>query len=106
MISDNNVLVFEPQECETHKMPQIEQTIHKYFHQYRGHNEKTPYWISFDIDSLDASAFKSTGTAEGGGLSMDFVKRLFEVYASKSIGMDLSEVNFELTNGQARQTDE
>lgn len=80
--------------------------MNKYFYNYRGHSDQSKYWISFDIDSLDAMAFKSTGTAEGGGLSLDFVMELFEEYAPRSIGMDLSEVNFELTSGQARQTDE
>lgn len=80
--------------------------MNNYFYNYRGHSDKSKYWISFDIDSLDVSAFKSTGTAEGGGLSLDFVMKLFETYGPRSIGMDLSEVNFELTNGKARQTDE
>jgi arginase family enzyme len=48
----------------------------------------------------------STGTAVEEGLSLDFVMKLFEAYAPQSIGMDLTEVNFELTTGKARQTDE
>jgi arginase len=102
LISDNNVLVFEPKDCDVNDMSKIRDTMDKYFYRYRGHSDKSKYWISFDIDSLDASAFRSTGTAEGGGLSLEFLMKLFQAYVPKSIGMDLSEVNFELTSGQVR----
>lgn len=94
--------MFEPKDCDPAKMSEIKNTMNKYFYGYRGHTQNSKYWISFDIDSLDASAFRSTGTAEGGGLSLDFLMKLFQNYVPRSIGMDLSEVNFELTTGQVR----
>ena len=106
MISDNNILVFEPKECGLDKFEQIKSQMNYYYTGYRGRSIDSKYWISFDIDSLDASAFRSTGTAEGGGLTIEFVKKIFENFTPRSIGMDLSEVNFELTDGQARKTDE
>lgn len=105
-ISDNNVLVFEPKDCQSNKMNKINAVMNRYYHSVRGYEDKSKYWISFDIDSIDANQFMSTGTAEGNGLSIEFVSKLFETFTARSIGMDLTEVNFELTAGQMRQTDE
>lgn len=87
-------------------MTEINAVMNRYYHSVRGFEDKSKYWISFDIDSIDADQFKSTGTAEGNGLSIEFISKLFETFTSRSIGMDLTEVNFELTSGQARNTDE
>ena len=68
---------------------------------------ESPYWISFDIDSVDAAQFGSTGTAEYAGLSLDFTKAFFQRFIPRSVGMDLTEVNFELAaSPQERTLDE
>jgi arginase family enzyme len=47
MIRDNNVLVFEPKDCNLERMPEIRKAMKEHFNQGK-------YWISFDIDSLDS----------------------------------------------------
>lgn len=39
-------------------------------------------------------------------MSLEFATKLFENYIPRTIGMDLTEVNFDLTAGGARATDE
>jgi arginase family enzyme len=95
-ISENNVLVFEPSECNTRNIRGIKSHVNKYFSQYGEHSLKSKYWISFDADSIDSSLFKSNTEImpEVSGLSLDFIFKLFEVYTPHSIGMDFSEINF------------
>jgi arginase len=102
LIRDKGVLVVEPKECQVEALP----TIHKQMNAHFNHNKNSKYWISFDIDSVDSAEFKSTGTAEGNGLSLDFTYKFFERFTPRTVGMDLTEVNFELTQGHERQQDE
>jgi len=44
---------------------------------YFNNDDEDKYWISFDIDSVDAKQFGSTGTAEEGGLSLEFTHKFF-----------------------------
>ena len=60
-------------------------------------------WISFDIDGLDANEFKSTGTPEDKGLTWEFVKEFLKEALPHCVGMDLTEVNFERTEGEIRK---
>lgn len=69
----------------------MKREIEKYFFP---NGEKSPYWISFDIDGVDKREFASTGTPEEQGLSLDFIKKFFEVFLPESVGMDFTEVNF------------
>ena len=76
---------------------------------YRHFNHKpdqSKYWISFDIDGVDGDQFQSTGTDEGNGLSLDFTYKFFEKFTPRTVGMDFTEVNFELTEGKTRAKDE
>ena len=70
------------------------------------HHQDQKYWISFDIDGVCAHEFKSTGTHEYNGLTLDFCYKLFEEWVPRSMGMDLSEVNFQLTEGAEREKDQ
>lgn len=84
-------------------MDQIENDIDEYFEQKNRRN----YWISFDIDGVDAGEFVATGTAEDQGLSLEFIEKFFERMTRRSVGMDFTEVNFELSpNHESRITDE
>lgn len=56
--------------------------------------EREPYWISFDIDSIDQAEFKSTGTPESVGITVQFMLKFFETFLPESVGMDFTEVNF------------
>jgi len=95
LVKDKQVLVFEPENCQTDALD----SIHREMNQYFDHTKDSKYWISFDIDSVDAAEFRSTGTAEGNGLSLDFTYKFFEKFTPRTVGMDLTEVNFELTTG-------
>lgn len=95
LIKSKNVLVFESKVCEGVNLPKIDKVLSKYFSS-RLRNAENPYWVSFDIDSVDASEFGSTGTAEFEGLSLDFTKAFMEEFIPRSVGMDFTEVNFEL----------
>ena len=54
LIADNNVLVFEPKDCKTDQINNISAVINRYYHSVRGFRDESKYWISFDIDSIDA----------------------------------------------------
>jgi arginase family enzyme len=95
-------LVFDSKECEVERLDEIQAEIQQYFKQKPNHEKN---WISFDIDGVDSSEFKSTGTDEGNGLSLDFTMKLFEKMVPKSVGMDFTEVNFTLTEGKELQQD-
>jgi len=104
LLKEKQTLVFETSECKVESLDSIHKNINQYFnHETDG---KRKYWISFDIDGIDMGSFSSTGTAEGNGLSLDFACKLFERMIPESLGMDFTEVNFELTSGQARENDE
>jgi arginase len=103
LINENGVLVFDSAECHVNRLDNIHAEIHQYF---KHKANRTKYWISFDIDGVDSSEFKSTGTDEGNGLSLEFTKALFERMVPQTIGMDFTEVNFELTQGAQRKNDE
>lgn len=99
LIESKQVLVFESKECKIPKLDAIHQEIHTYFK----HNANlSKYWISFDIDGVDSSEFLSTGTDEKHGIKLDFLYKLFERLLPQTVGMDLTEVNFELTKGDVR----
>lgn len=89
-------------------MKGIKNHVNKYFRQYGEHSDKSMFWISFDADSIDSSQFKSSSVIlpQKSGLTLEFIMKLFEVYTPHSIGMDFSEINFSLTEGDARLTDE
>ena len=103
LIKEKEVLVFDSAYCTPDKLNTINRDINNYFNHVAG---ETKYWISFDIDGVDAKHFLSTGTDEGNGLSLEFMDAFFERYIPKAVGMDFTEVNFELTEGAIRQRDE
>lgn len=77
LIQDNNVLVFESGICQQEHIDDIERVLDNYFS--RKHNaSNNKFWISFDIDSVDAREFVSTGTTELGGLTLEFVTKFFK----------------------------
>jgi len=102
LIQEKNVLVFESANCKAQHIKKIECELDTYFKRRNKH-----YWISFDIDAVDAKSFQSTGTAEEDGLTLDFVQNFFQEFAHKTVGMDFTEVNFELApNLYERMNDE
>lgn len=66
---------------------------------------KEPYWISFDIDSIDQNEFKSTGTPESLGITIKFMLQFFETFLPEAVGMDFTEVNFLMTEGEQTEKD-
>lgn len=102
LLREKQTLVFEPQDCQLEALESMHRTIHHYFN----HHADSKYWISFDIDGVDGDSFKSTGTAEGNGISLEFAYRLFERFVPETLGMDFTEVNFELSTGLTRHNDE
>ncbi len=110
-------MVFDAPFCLPEKLDDIEIIMKQYFkNAEKNQKEKKlnqtscpthqKYWLSFDIDSLDASEFRSTGTAEDKGITRDFVKSFFDRMVSYSIGLDFSEVNFDLCEGEVLAADE
>lgn len=102
LIREKGCLIFEPENCKIEDL----RSIHAKMNQYFNHTRDSKYWISFDIDGVDGNQFRSTGTVEGNGLTLDSTYKFFERFTPRSIGMDLTEVNFELTEGQTRRNDE
>jgi len=101
-VKDHGCLIFESDDCHRDNLDQIEQKINHYYQ-----SKDSRYWVSFDIDGVDAGEFQSTGTAEDQGLSLDFIQSFFSRFAGNSVGMDFTEVNFELApSAQTRLNDE
>lgn len=102
LLKEKDILVFEANKCTEDNIDEIEDTLDKYFAQ-----RDQKYWISFDIDAVDSNEFEATGTAEEQGLTLDFVESFLERMTRRTVGMDLTEVNFELSpNSFSRTTDE
>ena len=106
LTSKHDALVFEPNHCNSDQMTEIKNHVNQYFSQFGNHSQDSKFWISLNPNSIDSSQFKSTEVLEGNGLNLEFLFKLLEVYTPKSIGMDMSEINFALTSGGARQNDE
>ena len=64
------------------------------------------------MNALDYSEFKSKTrssptTKEGDGVTLEFLEKFMTYFANQSVGMDLSDVNFQTSNeGLQRHTDE
>jgi hypothetical protein len=83
----------------------ISTLMSRFFRQQEGPLGK--YWISFNANSLNSVEFKSSSSIQkSDGLSVEFMMNFFEHFVPKSLGMDLSEVNFEMTQGMARHNDQ
>ena len=97
LLDDRNIPWFKSEECLAERMPEIKQKIEKYFFP---DGKKVPYWISFDIDGVTHEEFRSTGTPESKGIPLSFMHRFFETFIPESLGMDFTEVNFRLSEGE------
>lgn len=60
------------------------------------HTKNSPTWLSLDVDALDSSVIKATGTPVAGGLSMDQLTTIMNVVLPDAVGMDIAELNFDL----------
>jgi len=101
-IVDNQIRFYESDVCRPEHIDSIERDVDRHFRQ-----RSNELWISFDIDGVDASEFQSTGTAEKDGLSIGFMESFFKTFSKRSVGMDFTEVNFELAPSTTlRQADE
>lgn len=101
LIKDKNILVFEAADCLKENIGAIQKELSRYFKK-----RDNKYWISFDIDSVDSRSFKSTGTAEEDGLTLEFVENFFQSMAGQTVGMDFTEVNFELASSAQQRLDD
>jgi len=73
-------------------MENIATLMNRYFKSQS--SESTKYWISMDACSLSSQDFKSTLNNEIEGLSVEFLMKFYQEFIPKSVGMDLTEVNF------------
>ena len=94
---------YESKVCTLEGLPKLKESVETYFFR---HGRKDPYWLSFDIDAISGPDFKSTGTTEPNGLSLPFMLRFLEEFLPESVGMDFTEVNFALAQGEQRKKDE
>jgi arginase len=61
LIQKHNIPWFDSRICHPDRLPDMKKEIDKHFFP---DGQRTPYWISFDIDGVDKSEFASTGTPE------------------------------------------
>jgi hypothetical protein len=78
--------------CKSENMENIATLMNRYFRSQS--SESTKYWISMDACSLSSQDFKSTLNNEIEGLSVEFLMKFYQEFIPKSVGMDLTEVNF------------
>jgi arginase len=64
-----------------------------------------PLHLSLDVDSLDPSIMKSTGTAETGGLSFDHLERIWNdcLWSADFFAMDIMEYNPEIGRAEEKR---
>lgn len=103
LIDEMKCQVFKSEDCKIEDLDKIED---KMFREYFEHKIGQKYWISFDIDGVCGTEFRSTGTCEEGGITIPFIYKLMERIVPQAVGMDFSEVNFQLTRGEQRKKDE
>eukprot|EP00347_Sterkiella_histriomuscorum_P019066 403343088 len=103
LIIDQKIPWVKSEDCLIDRMDEIKIQIEN--HMFPD-GKKLPYWISFDIDSIDQAEFKSTGTPESQGITIDFMLKFFETFLPEAVGMDFSEVNFMMTEGEQTEKDE
>ena len=96
-IVKHNIPILTTEYC--HSTP-IKDVIDEIYQHFNDPERKLPLWISFDIDGLDEAEFRSTGTPEPKGLSWKFTRDLLKELLPHSVGMDLTEVNFDRTDGE------
>ena len=62
-----------------------------------------PFWISLNMNALDSEEFRSKtrgnliSETQPNGVSLDFLSEFMQEFTSRSVGLDLSDVNFEIT---------
>ncbi|CDW81120.1 arginase [Stylonychia lemnae] len=101
LLDDREILWFKSEDCLAERMDVIKKNIESYL--FPNNAERVPYWISFDIDGVTWEDFRSTGTPESKGIPLSFMLQFFETFIPEAYGMDFTEVNFRLSEGE--QTD-
>ena len=95
--------IIKSEECDADNIPAAIKRITDHF---PIDDSSQPIWISFDIDGLDQREFESTGTPELQGLSYKFVRNLLKELVPRAVGMDLTEINFDLApNEETKKKD-
>ena len=66
------------------------------------------FWISCNMNALDSIEFRSKTRSgldlmEDDGVSLEFLGEFMKKFANHSIGMDLSDVNFEVTSEKSQR---
>lgn len=103
LIDEKPIPWYKSEDCLAERMPQIKQEIENYF--FPDDKKNQPYWISFDIDGVTWEEFRSTGTPESKGIPIAFMMKLFETFIPEAVGMDFTEVNFRLSEGEQTEKD-
>jgi len=89
VIKSNNIKYFSPKEIEKQGIAKVIKKTEEHFADY------DVLYVSFDVDSLDPSISKGTGTPVPDGLSMDDAKKLLKAfYAMPNFkALEVTEVN-------------
>jgi arginase family enzyme len=103
MLDDKNIPWYKSDMCRPENIPRMKREIER--HMFPDDGKKHPYWLSFDIDSVCATEFKSTGTPEEQGISLDFMMKFFESFIPEAVGMDFTEVNFLQSSPEETESD-
>jgi arginase family enzyme len=102
LLQKHRIPWYDSRVCHPDRLPEMKREIDNYFFP---DGEKSPYWISFDIDGVDKREFGSTGTPEEQGISIEFIMRFFETFLPESVGMDFTEVNFLMSDEEQAEID-
>ena len=104
LLDDRSIPWYKSELCEPEAISQMKKDIESYFFP-KGRQADEPYWISFDIDGVTWEEFRSTGTPESRGIPIKFMLQFFETFIPESVGLDFTEVNFRLSEGEQTQKD-
>lgn len=92
-ICTQNELIIGQMRCKSEYTGDIATLMNRFFRR-QGDTESTKYWISMDASSLSSQDFRSALKTDESGLSVEFIMKFYEEFIPKSVGMDLTEVNF------------
>ena len=103
-------LVYDNRLCKPDQVEQLFESIHKQvaFREMTNRQMKIDYWISCNMNALDSIEFRSKtrsgpGLKNDDGVSLEFLGEFMKEFANQSVGMDLSDVNFEVTSESSQK---
>jgi len=99
-------MVYGNDMCQPHQVEELFESVQKQiaFRSMQNYSKSSNhnFWISCNMNALDSMEFGSKTRSgmdkEDDGVSLEFLGEFMKQFATDSVGLDLSDVNFEVTS--------